>query len=833
MTIASSSKKRIQWDKTLVSESAAGNWSWIHQDLGIPIGHMKPGVSEQVSNKGGGSDKLKKFPDYDQTGGVILNEQEFLATGFLVVAWWNNWTGSQGQSDAYNQVGDHLHSSQMLEIPEKPAKPAAQAAVSRGKGTPDSITNGKPLSPRSNAEKPPVNPHKVSETRKKTGMVPIDRTKQLHREAAAMFAKAKPGILAETILNSGCEIGRWYDGALVLGMPAYLSSDAGEPVHAMILYKVNGERFAAYGDLPERKVHLVMVKDSGDSWFVVGGPERLRLANFVLRVEGSTDALAIAGIVPDDWAVVTNTLGAQLHFSGPSAPDFSVFAGKSLIVLGDNDSSGLGQRSARAFAETASHHAEKSFLPSLPEKYKDARDWVAAGNGWCEVEGLFEAAEHILPVETPDETQNEITIQPGEGAVSEQAHSKQQQQTFIEGQRVQCGDLGNVGTVVSDDGGDTVEIHFVSKAGVQATKGIPREQVSPIGGTINSEVLPRRSPISLWSGIKNPRPMRAVIIEGILRRGEVCNIIASTKTGKSWLAMLLALCVALGRNWLGRSVQKGNVVVVDNELHVETLENRLATVANALQIPSDADVCKMDGFTLRGSGDSGLERLSRDLDIYQPGEITLLILDAKYRFFGEDQDENSNADQTKFHNAVDRLAEKLNCAIVLIHHSTKGNQSGKSVTDAGSGGGSQSRAVDTHLVIRPHADEGFAVLDAAVRTFPPVESQTLQYEYPLWYLASAVEPILKPDPTRGDSNQKSKDQQGLNELTTIMHEAKGEPMTTYQLHGKFGAGIDRVRKLIRFGINDGRIVQVGTRKARNGIEADLYTLKSYLPGEES
>ena len=45
-------------------------------------------------------------------------------------------------------------------------------------------------------------------------------------------------------------------------------------------------------------------------------------------------------------------------------------------------------------------------------------------------------------------------------------------------------------------------------------------------------------------------------------------------------------------------------------------------------------------------------------------------------------------------------AARLGAAIVLVHHTTKGAQAGKSVTDIGAGGGAQSRAADTHLVAR-------------------------------------------------------------------------------------------------------------------------------------
>ncbi len=44
------------------------------------------------------------------------------------------------------------------------------------------------------------------------------------------------------------------------------------------------------------------------------------------------------------------------------------------------------------------------------------------------------------------------------------------------------------------------------------------------------------------------------------------------------------------------------------------------------------------------------------------------------------------------------------------------SQAGKAITDVGAGAGSQSRATDTHLILRPHEEKNCAVLDAAVRS---------------------------------------------------------------------------------------------------------------------
>ena len=63
-------------------------------------------------------------------------------------------------------------------------------------------------------------------------------------------------------------------------------------------------------------------------------------------------------------------------------------------------------------------------------------------------------------------------------------------------------------------------------------------------------------------------------------------------------------------------------------------------------------------------------------------------------------DENDNAAVAGLYNALDGIADSMGAGFCLIHHSSKGNQSDKAVTDVGSGAGAQSRAADTHLILR-------------------------------------------------------------------------------------------------------------------------------------
>ena len=277
---------------------------------------------------------------------------------------------------------------------------------------------------------------------------------------------------------------------------------------------------------------------------------------------------------------------------------------------------------------------------------------------------------------------------------------------------------------------------------------------------------------SVWSAVANPAPKREVIIEGLMRRGEVGNMVASTKKGKSWLAVLLGMKVATGEPWLGRQTTKGRVLLIDNELQDEEIQNRMANVANAAGIITE-NAEPFEYVDLRGQW-VGIQEIEFQLSRFEPGELTLVVLDAKYRFFSNGMQENSNDDQTAFHNEIDKLARRLNCAIVMVHHATKGDQGQRAVTDVGSGGGSQARAADCHIVIRSHADgDDLAVLDAAVRSFPPVKSQTLRWSFPLWTADTSVEATVKQAQTRNDATSEKNVKTKITSILQMLRLAPG------------------------------------------------------------
>ncbi|MDZ4198008.1 MAG: AAA family ATPase, partial [Kiritimatiellia bacterium] len=127
-------------------------------------------------------------------------------------------------------------------------------------------------------------------------------------------------------------------------------------------------------------------------------------------------------------------------------------------------------------------------------------------------------------------------------------------------------------------------------------------------------------------------------------------------------------------------------------------------------------------------------------NLVEPGHYKLVIIDAFYRTLPVGIDENDNGAVAGLYNRIDQYAARMKCAFVLIHHTSKGNQSEKSVTDVGSGAGSQSRAADTHLILRHHQEKDVVVLDAAVRSWPPVAPRCLRWDFPVWVSALHLDP---------------------------------------------------------------------------------------------
>ena len=264
----------------------------------------------------------------------------------------------------------------------------------------------------------------------------------------------------------------------------------------------------------------------------------------------------------------------------------------------------------------------------------------------------------------------------------------------------------------------------------------------PVGDSVQSSTArpaEDAEDISISELVGKYPKMRPVLIHGFLRLGETMNIIAPPKTGKSWLVTDLALSVATGTEWFGYPCEQGRVLIIDNELHPETSASRIPKVIQARGFDI-AEVGRKISIENQRGRLKTIEDISNHIERYRTKGYKLIIIDAFYRAMPRGVDENDNGAIADVYNLLDKYAKEIGCAFVLIHHTSKGNQSLKAVTDVGSGAGSQSRAADTHVVLRRHKEQGVVVMESVVRSFPSVQPLCLRWNWPLWNRDDTLNP---------------------------------------------------------------------------------------------
>lgn len=236
--------------------------------------------------------------------------------------------------------------------------------------------------------------------------------------------------------------------------------------------------------------------------------------------------------------------------------------------------------------------------------------------------------------------------------------------------------------------------------------------------------------------------LREVVIERIGRVGDVLNWIGGSKTGKTWLAIELALCVATGRKLLDKyEVKHSRVLVIDNELHPSDLVFRYRTVAESMGIPPAEWQPMIDFHPMRGK-DCDVNRIRNMVTRrHERGDYGVVILDALYKAIppaASGNGENDNLHMGRVYATLQEIAEHLGALLVTIHHSTKGTQGDKRTTDVGSGAGAISRSADGHQIVREHAEANCVVLEGVTRSFPPNPALGLRWDFPRF----RVDPLL-------------------------------------------------------------------------------------------
>jgi len=240
----------------------------------------------------------------------------------------------------------------------------------------------------------------------------------------------------------------------------------------------------------------------------------------------------------------------------------------------------------------------------------------------------------------------------------------------------------------------------------------------------------------------NPPPLKPELIEGILRQGHKMLLVSSSKAGKTFALIELAVAIAEGRRWLGFRCKQGRVLYLNMELDEASFDDRMIRVYEAQEI-TNKNLNNIDIVHLRGRIEK-LEKLIPQITrTMKSHEYTAVILDPTYKLgIG---DENAADSVTAFCNAIDKIAN-AGASVIYAHHHSKGSQGSKASMDRASGSGVFARDADALLdmielrIPKEREEEAKAEygekctawkLDATLREFQRIEPVNLFFSYPL------------------------------------------------------------------------------------------------------
>lgn len=228
---------------------------------------------------------------------------------------------------------------------------------------------------------------------------------------------------------------------------------------------------------------------------------------------------------------------------------------------------------------------------------------------------------------------------------------------------------------------------------------------------------------SLKELIDSHPQMREPLIHGLLREGEIMNLVSPPKVGGTMLSLQLALAVASGTSWLGFETVKKKVLYVDGDHHCEALLRRLDALCNATETPRPT--IDIELLMLRGhSTDHVLSDLTTQLRTKDYG---LAVIDP-FGALVPGYEEFDNEKLANLYGEMDAAADRHRTCLVLTHRTHKNITMG--ATHQGST--TVARMADTHVVLRPSVDNNFYAVQIGVRSFPPVPEFLTKFSYPYW-----------------------------------------------------------------------------------------------------
>lgn len=272
----------------------------------------------------------------------------------------------------------------------------------------------------------------------------------------------------------------------------------------------------------------------------------------------------------------------------------------------------------------------------------------------------------------------------------------------------------------------TTPIHFIG------VKSVPTSTLKPIP---KSSVLP--PPVNAPALLADKQQVKPLeIVAGLIHLGTKVILGGSSKAGKTWLLLCLALCVASGMKFLRWNTTQGRVLYVNLEILSVFFTERLQALMKCLGI---SDVGNLDILNLRGQTADPAALIQQIIKHAEQKDYALIIIDPIYKLMAG-KSENMAGGVGALCHQLERLAERTGAAVVYAHHFTKGNQTKKKPIDRLSGSGVFGRDADSIVLFTDHDEPNCFSVELELRNLPPQESFVVEWQYPVMVEREDLEP---------------------------------------------------------------------------------------------